>query len=33
MSYTIVILSCHAYDMENGNERLLRIEKSLHYIL
>ena len=33
MSYTIVILSCHAYDTDNGNERLLRIEKSLHYIL
>ena len=23
----------HAYDTDNGNERLLRIEKSLHYIL
>lgn len=33
MSYTVGILSCHAYDTENGNERLTMIEKSLRFIM
>lgn len=33
MSYVIVILSCYAYDTENGNERLKQLEKALRYVL
>ena len=33
MEYVVVILSCHAYDEETGNERLDKIEKSMRFIL
>lgn len=33
MSYIVIILSCYAYDTENGNERLEQIRKKLRYIL
>ncbi len=33
MEYIVVILSCHTYDEETGNEQLNKIEKSLRFIL
>lgn len=33
MKYIVIILSCHIYDKDTGNERLTRIEKSLRFIL
>ena len=33
MSYLIVMLSCHTYDTENGNERLSNLHKSLNHAL
>lgn len=33
MNYIVIILSCHTYDEETGNERLNKIEKSLRFIL
>lgn len=33
MSYIVIILSCHTYDTEFGNEPLEKIQKSLHYIM
>ena len=33
MEYVVVILSCHAYDAETGNERLCKIEKSMRFNL
>ena len=33
MAYTIIILSCHAYDNDEGNERLHKIEKSIRYVM
>lgn len=33
MNYIVIILSCHTYDEESGNERLNKIEKSLRFIL
>lgn len=30
ISYTVVILSCHAYDTEQGNQLLTAIQKTLH---
>ncbi|MGF0034153.1 PucR family transcriptional regulator [Bariatricus sp. SGI.154] len=32
MSYAVIMLSCHAYDSDTGNEKLTKIEKSLRYI-
>lgn len=32
MSYTVAMLSCHAYDSSSGNEKLIKIEKSLRYM-
>lgn len=31
MSYLVVMLSCHAYDTENGNEKLEELHKSLNH--
>lgn len=31
MSYLVVMLSCHAYDTEQGNERLIELHKSLNH--
>lgn len=33
MEYIVIILSCHTYDDEAGNERLNKIEKSMRFIL
>lgn len=33
MEYIVVILSCHTYDEETGNEQLNKIEKSMRFIL
>ena len=33
MSYLVVMLSCHAYDTENGNERLEELHKSLNHAI
>lgn len=33
MEYVVVVLSCHAYDTEKGNETLEEIEKRLHHML
>ena len=33
MDYAVIILSCHTYDDEAGNERLRKIEKSMHFLL
>ncbi len=32
MVYIMVIVSCHAYDTDSGNEKLSQIEKALRYI-
>lgn len=32
MSYAVIMLSCHTYDSNSGNEKLIKIEKSLRYI-
>lgn len=31
MRYRVIILSCHAYDTENGNEKMRQIEKHLRH--
>lgn len=33
MDYAVIILSCHAYDGDTGNERLRKIERSMHFML
>lgn len=33
MPYIIVIMSCHTYDTEAGNEQLELLQKSLHYVM
>lgn len=33
MEYAVIILSCHTYDDEAGNEKLRNIERSMHFIL
>ncbi len=33
MDYAVVIVSCHTYDDEAGNERLRKIERSMHFVL
>lgn len=33
LSYTVVILSCHTYDTEKGNEQLEAIQRKLHFCL
>lgn len=33
MTYTIIILSCHTYDNDEGNELLHKIEKSVRYTI
>lgn len=31
MSYAVIMLSCHTYDSDSGNEKLIKIERSLRY--
>lgn len=33
MKYRVIILSCHTYDTENGNERMEQIEKALRFAM
>lgn len=33
MEYVVMIVSCHTYDTENGNEKLRQIERDMHPIL